>query len=44
MPVVRVSIHLPGITTGFVAVESLLDTGATDTCLHPQDAIIKVGN
>ncbi len=43
MPVVRVSVDLPGITSGFVALDFLLDTGATDTCLHPQDAIIRIG-
>jgi hypothetical protein len=43
MPVVRVSLHLPGITQDFTAIDFLVDTGATDTYLHPQDAMIKVG-
>lgn len=43
MPVVRVSLHLPRITKDFVAIDFLLDTGATSTCLHPQDAMTKVG-
>ena len=43
MPVVRASLHLPGITSSFVALDFLLDTGATSTCLHPQDAIVRVG-
>ena len=43
MPVVRVSLHLPGLTTDFVAVDFLVDTGATDTYLHPLDAKIKLG-
>ena len=43
MPAVRVSLHLPGITRDFEAIDFLLDTGATDTCLHPQDAKIKIG-
>jgi hypothetical protein len=43
LPVVRVSLHLPRITKDFVAIDFLLDTGATNTCLHPQDAMTKVG-
>jgi hypothetical protein len=43
MPVLRVSLHRPGITTSFVAVEFLVDTGSTDSYLHAQDAIVKIG-
>lgn len=43
MPVVRVSLHLPGITTDFVAIDFLVDTGATDTYLHPLDALTRIG-
>lgn len=40
---VRVWLHLPPITTRFVRVDFLLDTGADETCLHPADAIHRVG-
>lgn len=43
MPVVRVALHLPGITSGLVAIDFLVDTGSTDTYLHPQDAKIRLG-
>ena len=43
MPVVRVALYLPGITRDFVAFDFLIDTGSTHTCLHPQDAKIRIG-
>jgi hypothetical protein len=43
MPVVRAFLHLPGLSTDFVAIDFLVDTGSTHTCLHPQDAKIRVG-
>jgi hypothetical protein len=43
MPVVRAAVHLPGITEDFVAVDFLVDTGSTHSCLHPQDAKVRVG-
>jgi hypothetical protein len=38
MPVVPVHIHLPGIRQSPVSVNFLVDTGNTDSCLHPRDA------
>ena len=38
MPVVPVHVHLPGITRAPVSVNFLIDTGNTDSCLHPRDA------
>ena len=43
MPVIRASLHLPGITQDFVAIDFLVDTGATESYLHPQDAKVRVG-
>ncbi len=43
MPVVRVSLHIPRITADFVPINFLVDTGATDTYLHPQDAKTEIG-
>lgn len=43
MPMIRVSINLLGITTDFVALDFLLDTGSTNTCLHPRDATVNLG-
>ena len=42
-PFVRVSILLPSITTDFVPVDFMIDTGATATCLHPLDTLGKLG-
>lgn len=30
-------------TSGFVSIDFLVDTGATDSLIHPQDAKIKIG-
>lgn len=38
MPTIQVALHLPGITAGFVTVDFLVDSGSTDSCVHPQDA------
>ena len=43
MPVVRVSVHLPGITSDYVALDFLLDTGAPNTTVHPRDATVNLG-
>ena len=43
MPVIQVSLHLPGITNGFVTLDFLLDSGSTDSCLHPLDAKGRLG-
>lgn len=43
MPTVLVSLRLPGITKDVVAVEFLVDTGATNPFLHPLDSITRVG-
>ena len=40
---VRVAIFIPDIMNGWVAVDFLLDTGASTTSLHPLDAVSKVG-
>ena len=37
MPVVPVHIHLPGLTPLPVSINFLIDTGNTDSCLHPRD-------
>jgi hypothetical protein len=43
LPLVRVGLYLPGITSRWVNVDFLLDTGADGTALHPRDAIFRVG-
>ena len=43
VPMVRAALYLPKITPGPVAVHFLLDSGADDTILHPQDALVRVG-
>lgn len=43
MPIVRVALHLPGITTGWRVVPFLLDTGADGTTLHPTDTTTALG-
>jgi len=43
MPTVRVGLHLPSITPTFVTVDFLLDSGATDSSLHPHDATTRLG-
>jgi hypothetical protein len=43
MPIIQVSLHSPGITDGFVALDFLVDSGSTDSCLHPQDAKGRLG-
>ncbi len=40
---VRVSLHLRRFTSGYVSIDFLVDTGATNSYLHPQDAMIKIG-
>src|SRR3954465_1995256 len=42
MPVLQVSLHLPGITSTFVGVTFLIDSGPTDSCLHPRDATVRL--
>ena len=42
MPVVRAYVLLPDLTTEFVAIDFLLDTGATHSCLHPQDVKLRL--
>ncbi len=42
-PRLRVSVTLPGITVGSVAIDVVIDTGATHTCVHPFDAMFKLG-
>jgi hypothetical protein len=39
---VRAFLHLPGITQTFVSIDFLVDTGSTDTYLHPQDATLQM--
>jgi hypothetical protein len=43
MPTIRVAVHLPGITDGFVTLDFLVDSGSTNSCLHPQDAKGRLG-
>jgi hypothetical protein len=43
MPMVQVSLQLPGITDGFVVLDFLVDSGSTDSYLHPQDAKGRLG-
>jgi hypothetical protein len=43
MPTIQVSLQLPGITTGFVTLDFLVDSGSTDTCVHPYDAKWRLG-
>ena len=43
MPIVKVSVHLPGITAEFEAVDFLIDTGSVGTYLHPYDAKARLG-
>jgi hypothetical protein len=43
MPVVRVSLRLPRIARDFVSIDFLVDTGATESYLHPLDAKVRVG-
>lgn len=35
---VRIALHLPGITATWSLIDFLLDTGAATTCLHARDA------
>jgi hypothetical protein len=42
-PVIQVSLHLPGLTPGFVTLDFLVDTGSTHTCVHPEDAKGRLG-
>ena len=43
MPKIQASLHLPGITSGFVTLDFLVDSGASDSCIHPQDARGRLG-
>jgi hypothetical protein len=43
MPMIQVSINLPGLTDGFVTLDFLLDSGSTDSCLHSLDAKGRLG-
>ena len=43
LPMVRVGLFLPQITSSWVPIDFLLDTGADATVLHPQDALFRVG-
>ena len=43
LPMVRVGLFLPRITSDWVLVDFLLDTGADTTALHPPDAIFRAG-
>ena len=43
MPMVQVSLHLPGITADFVTLAFLIDSGATHSCVHPDDAKVRLG-
>lgn len=43
MPTIKVSLQLPGLTDGFVTLDFLLDSGSTDSWLHPQDAKGRLG-
>lgn len=43
LPMVRVALFLPKITTQWVGVDFVLDTGADATMLFPSDAIFTVG-
>jgi len=43
LPIVGVSIFLPGITSDWVGVNFVLDTGADGTSLFPQDALFVMG-
>lgn len=42
-PTIQMAVHLPGITDGFVILDFLVDSGSTDSCLHPQDAKGRLG-
>jgi hypothetical protein len=43
MPVIQVWMHLPGITSLPVSIDFLVDSGATGSCVHPQDAMLRLG-
>ena len=43
VPLVRAAVFVSGITSDWVHVFFLLDTGASTTCLHPKDAIFRFG-
>ncbi len=42
-PWVGAALYLPGYTQQWVVINFLIDTGAAGTCLHPNDAITRVG-
>ena len=42
MPKVQVGVFVPGITTEWVFIDFLIDTGASNTCIHPLDAISRL--
>jgi hypothetical protein len=42
-PLIRVTLYLPGISRRWAPVDFLLDTGAATSCVHPQDAITRLG-
>lgn len=43
MPVIQVWVYLPGITSLPVCIDFLIDSGATSSVIHPQDALLKLG-
>lgn len=43
VPKIWIGLALPGITAEWIAVDFVVDTGASVTCLHPLDAIERVG-
>jgi hypothetical protein len=40
---VRVLLYIPGLTRRWAAVDFLLDTGASTSCVHPRDATARLG-
>ena len=42
-PLIRVMLYLPGISQRWAPIDFLLDTGAATSCVHPQDAITRLG-
>jgi hypothetical protein len=42
-PLMPVMLYLPGISRQWALIEFLLDTGASTTCVHPQDATTRLG-
>jgi hypothetical protein len=38
-PYVEVAVSIPRLSTGFVGIQFVVDTGAAQTCIHPMDAM-----